>query len=1067
MTVRIRLCGELVAEPVDDRLAGRLSGVALASRKGRQLLGLLAVERGHLVATERIADVLWEATAPRDAAANVATLVSRLRSVLGEGVVDGTRAAYGLLPGGAWTTDVDDATHLVDEAAERHRAGEDGLALAAATRALDVLGRHEGLDDVPPDDWVAPLREQIGRLRRAATHLAVAAATRTGDQAAARAWAEAAVAAEPLDEQAHRDLMAALAADGQGAAALAVYADLQRTLRRELGVDPHQETRDLHLALLRGSEPPASRVGEPGRPGAGGGSSLLGRAGEVAALTEAWSAAVSGAPSLVLVTGEAGIGKSRLLAEVESLVETTGGMLLSARCHASERSLFLQPVVDALRGELANLPAAALVELAGVHVEALVTLLPQLSGVLAASGAAGPVASRRDPEVQRRLAYEAVAHVLARLARSRPVLLALDDLQDSGLATVDLLDYLSRHLDPARVLLVAAARNDAGGLHLLDAVGERTLVVTLGRLPLSAVTAMAAAAGQAEHAAALAARTSGHPFSVVEMLRALSTGEPGIPASLAAAVLRRVDRAGPDAEPTLQAAAVLGTQVDPTRLAGLLDVPELAAVRRCESLVLAGLLARVSDGYEFANDLVQEVVYGATPPPERQAHHRRAADLLADHPEAMARHAEAVQDWTRAARGWLLAGQQSVLRAAARDAVALLDQAAAAARRAGTADILVRVLLARASAREAVTDYEPALADLDEALEVARAVGDRRLEMVALRGRGGDVPVALRHPSSDWGAYVETGLRLATELGDRVAVADFSARLAVLQSSRLQFDQAFRHARLAVRAGRASGDDAALAGGLDGLKNVYAYLGDVGPLAEVLDELTPLVRRSANAWLLQWCVFESSFAAMAIGDVASARARVDEAIVVNEQSGFPAYASFFLAHRGWMARLAGELDVALDEGDRARHQAAAVEHPWWMAAASGLYAATLLAAGRPDEAADVAAEGLRSARGHGAEAYLLLSLAPLAEATGDREALGEAADLLASVTAPAGQAWVLGADAYLCVGRALLARGDAAAAQAAVAPLLRATGPGHWPAVHAQARAVDSAASSGVARTEV
>ena len=103
--MRIRLCGPIAVER-EGRL---LSGRELGSRKARTLLGLLAVERGHLVTTDRIVDLLWTGDAPRDPGANVATLVSRLRAVLGEGVVHGTRSGYGLLAGGTWSVDLDRA----------------------------------------------------------------------------------------------------------------------------------------------------------------------------------------------------------------------------------------------------------------------------------------------------------------------------------------------------------------------------------------------------------------------------------------------------------------------------------------------------------------------------------------------------------------------------------------------------------------------------------------------------------------------------------------------------------------------------------------------------------------------------------------------------------------------------------------------------------------------------------------------------------------------------------------------------------------------------------------------
>jgi DNA-binding SARP family transcriptional activator/tetratricopeptide (TPR) repeat protein len=1033
--VRIRACGHLVVERNGHELGDR----ALGSRKGRLLLQLLVAQRGRLVPTERIADVLWGDDQPRDPAANVATLVSRLRSVLGDDVIAGSRAAYGLLPGGAWVTDVDTARRLVVEATDRRKAGEPGLAGVAAARAHYLLGEHDGLVGLPGDDWVLPLREEIRALRRTARHLGAVCATDTGDLHTARTLAVAAVAADPLDEQACRDLMTALAADGESATALSCYADLQRTLRRELGIDPHRDTREVHLAILRGGQPAAAAPVHDDKSRVEG--RLLGRAGELATVRDAWSSAVAGQPCLTLVLGEAGIGKSRLLAEVESLVRSTGGVVLAARCHASERSLFLEPVLEALRPQLTRLGAAALVDLAGAHSEALVALLPQLTAGL-------PGAERRgdrpmEAEAERRRAYEAVAHVLARLSRDRPVLLALDDAQDAGLATVDLLDYLSRHLGAARVLIVAAARSEESRA-LLERTGERRRVVALGPLPVSAVTAMAAAAGHMDQAEALASRTKGHPFSVVEMLRALAAGESGIPPSLAEAVLRRVSRTGPEGEQAMQAAAVLGSQVDPEQLAGLLTVSELEAVRRCESLVTARLMNREGLGYEFANDLVQEVVYDAVPPPIRRAHHRRAADLLAEHPEALARHADAVGDWARAARAWLLAGDEAMRSAAAHDAAALLDRAAAAARTGADDDLLARVLLSRARVWEALTDFETSLADIDEALQLARGVGSKRIEMKALRARGGDVLVGLRHPAAEPFAHLSDGLRLAGELGDRVAEADFGGRLAVLEVSRLRFEQALRHGQRSIAAARAAADDRALAIGLDGIKTAYAYLGDVGPLRTVIDELTPLLRRLRHTWLLQWCVFESSFVTMAAGDSRSTRSLIDESLQLNLQTGYPAYAVFFLAHRGWFARLDGELDAALADGRSAVEQAASVEHPWWLATAAGLYAATLLAAGRRDEAAEMADRGLASVGPEAAEGYRLRCLAPLAAASHDPDALRRADDLLSGVTTPPGQAWVLGADAYLCAALAWRAAGDPGRAAAVCAPLVRATGPGHW-----------------------
>ena len=113
---------------------------------------------------------------------------------------------------------------------------------------------------------------------------------------------------------------------------------------------------------------------------------------------------------------------------------------------------------------------------------------------------------------------------------------------------------------------------------------------------------------------------------------------------------------------------------------------------------------------------------------------------------------------------------------------------------------------------------------------------------------------------------------------------------------------------------------------LDARKTVHAYLGEVGDLAVVLDELEPLGRRAGDLGLLQWCVFESSFPHLAAGRWAAADELMAEAIRVNTRSGYAGYHAWFEAHRGWLARMAGRLDDALTIGERtAAMESAAAE----------------------------------------------------------------------------------------------------------------------------------------------
>ncbi len=1028
--VRYRLCSVLAVE-IDGRT---LTGHQLGSRKARTLLALLASERGGLVPLDRITEALWPTTPPADPAANVATLVSRARRLLGASALTGNGAAYGLTAAGC-TTDVDEADALGTEAAARLAAGEPALAAAAARRALRLLGSPPALPDEPDADWVVRLRRNTDELRRETRHVL---ALSSSDPREAVAVGSEAVALDPYDERAVRDLMRAQVDQGTVAAALATYDGLATRLRADLGIDPAAPTSDLHLALLREERLPLE-VAERAAPRSSTHASVLGRESELAVIDRAWLTACAGGGGLVLLEGVGGVGKTCLLGAAADLAGSTGGLALRSRCHPAERSLFLQPYVDALRPVLLGLGSAELVDLLHEHTGPWATLLPEL-GALVDVLPDLPAA----PAIERRRVYDAVAAVLSRLARVRPVLLGVDDLQDGGAATIDLLGYLAGRLAGEPVLLVGAVRQE--DQRTVDRLSDRATHVRVGGLPDHAVRALASAAGVADHAEEVMARTSGHSLSVVECLRALRSGDPGVPESLATAVLARVDRLDPLSREVVQGASVLRGRLDPCLLASLVGLDELAAVRQCESLALAGLLQRVGPHYEFANDLAQECVLASLAPALAAALHRRAADLLSDQPESMAAHAFAAGEHGRAAQGWLLAGQAAMARSAAEDATGLYDRALSAAQ---DPALRARVLLARAVAHEASTAYDAGLVDIESALGLAREAGDRRLEMSALRALGGDVPVALHVSMADVGGHLEAGLHLASGLGDRRAEADFTTRLIVLESSRLRLSGALDRAEASLARARVSASQEAVPLALDGVKTVLGYLGDTERLPVILAELVPVLRQHRSLWLLQWAVFESSFVAAGHGRWDEAREIVGEALELNRRSAFTAYGGYFRAHLGWFERLAGNLDAAVAHGRTAVAETSPVDHPWWYATAAGLLAATTLELGDRDEAADLAGRGLAAAGSGAPEAWRLRCLAPLAAAldgpAGD-EAYAEAGRLLDAVACPPGRAWVVGADCYVLLSRAARGREDTQRAARVLAPLHEAV-TGSWASV--------------------
>ncbi|MEO5710947.1 MAG: AAA family ATPase [Nocardioidaceae bacterium] len=1037
--VRIRLAATLAVDAPD----GTLSGRELGSRKARTLLALLAAERGRLVPVDRIVDVLWPDDPPADPAANVSTLVSRTRRLLGDALTSAPGRAYGLVGDGSWSVDLDEADALLDEADDRLVAGDHGLAAVASRRALELVGAQPALLDEPDAPWVQSVRREADALRNRGRQLLATALTVVEPAEAVEVAADA-VETDPFDEQAIRSLMRAQVAAGRTTAALSTYDRLARRLRDELGTDPDRATTELHVAVLRET----STVPEQ-RPRPTAAPALIGREAEVAVLDRAWTDAGARTGRLLLVEGEAGIGKTRLLEALVELTGRSGGRVLRARCHPTERSLFLQPYVDALRPVLVEATPAAAQRLLRGHTDAWVGLLPELDPLVAPEGR-----PTRSPDLQRRRAYDGVAAVLRRLSHGGPVVLVVDDLQDGGAATVDLLGYLAERLRDTRVLLVGAVRSEDVGL--VSGLADRATVVRLGSLPRSAVDALAAAAGLGSHSATVMERTAGHPLSVVECLRALASGDTGVPATLTEAVLARLARLDPEVAEVLGAGSVLGRRLDPRRLASLSGSDELSVVRHCEELARVRLLVRSDLGYEFVNDLVQEAVHAHLPPALAAAYHRRAADLTSDRPETMAAHAFASGDLERAARGWLLAGEAAMQRAAVDDAIVLFGRGLDAAE---APELRARLLLERARAREAGITFELALPDIDEALRLARSGSDRRLEMAALRARGGDVPVALRRPSAEIAAHLEAGLALASGLGDRRSEANFTTRLTVLECTRLRLADALVRSEAGLARARSSASPEARMIALDGVKTVNGYLGNVDRLADVVAELEPELRRRGHTWFLQWAVFDSAFVPASRGDWPAARARVEEAVGVNRRSGYPAYTGYFTAHLGWFDRLDGDLDAALRQGRRALAQTSPVDHPWWFAAAAGLLAATLVDVGRTEEAAEVARRGLATTTPDTPEAWRLRCLAPLAAATGTADDLAAAVEVLAGVGCPPGGAWVGGADCYLLVARASLARGDADAASRWLAPLADATRSG-WAPVRRQVDALLAQISS-------
>ncbi|MGQ0576659.1 MAG: ATP-binding protein, partial [Pseudonocardia sp.] len=716
--LRMRLLGPLTVE-------GELSA-PLPTGKARRVLAVLALRRGEFVPVETLVDALWDTAAPERADRNVAALVSRLRRALGRDRIEGGAAAYRLAPEGVHV-DLAGAVDLVATAEHELAQGHFALACTSAEQATKLLDADTALAGEHEDPWVRDLRREVHRRLRRARICWSAAACEVGAHDTAVEVASAVLREDPVDEQACRTVMLAHHRAGRSGAALVAYRALRRAMSDQLGSDPSPASQSLFLAVLRSEPPaPAGSVAVDAATAA----PLVGRTAELAVLDRRWAGAATGHPALVVVAGEAGIGKSALVAAFVDGPLRTGALVLSVACAEAERSLYLQPLVAAVRAVVQRTAPAEVRELAGPRLASLTELVPELAELLDA-----PAYERAGPELEHRRSLDALAGFFARLAARRAVLLVIEDAQHAGRSTVEALHVVAGQWAGSRMMVVAVERTSEDP-PATDALRDVATRVELGPLPAADVAVLARRAGRGADAERLHARTGGSPLFLTELLR-----HPGaaVPTSLHETVSERIAHAGEDTALLLGLGAVLGTafSLDEVAVLGGIDAEDCAA--RAGRALRAGLLVAQGGSFRFANDIVRQVAYDAVPEPVRVSRHRRAARMLDGRPERAAGHLAAAGDLDAAVRAWTIAADAAHLAFAHAECEQLLDQAAGAARASGDRALLATTLLRRGQTRSDLGRHDGptgARADHEAALALARELGDAELEARALEQLG-------------------------------------------------------------------------------------------------------------------------------------------------------------------------------------------------------------------------------------------------------------------------------------------------------------------------------------------
>jgi DNA-binding SARP family transcriptional activator len=690
-----------VVGPDGERVTPQPGAKALA------LFAYLTLEtRPHT--REALADLLWGESPEAEARASLRQALKQLRDSIGETIHCDRRLVHLAEP---VRCDVTEFLRLADPDPE-------------AAVAVDIPRFLAGFSirHAPQfDDWAAETKSDL--LQRYVGVLG----TLARDAMDQRRWREAAERADRwlgcdrLSEEAARVAIEARYLAGDRGAALARLADYGSALLRETGCAPSRALLALGRRIDADTAParPAPNSDEWYALAPSFEASLIGRAEEWNVLLAAWKAAAKGARRIVLVEGEAGIGKSRLVDEFLRTVVAGGATVLRGRGYDATAAVPFAPIVEALRGGL-EAPG-----LAGTDAEWLTEvarLLPELRQRFPGLAEPGP---SPDPTDAWRL-YEGVAQVVASLAAERPLVISVDDLQWCDEASCKLIQFLARRLENGTILWLGTTtlgelERDAPAARLCRTLRAKAAAetITLSGLGEEEVWRLvrelghvSTPTGARRFARRIYRITGGNPFYIYELIKTMfaqgllaadeRSGEwTAAPAALERGkefpvsrtvhdvIAERVDRLPEELGEVLITIAVAGGPgCQPEVLSHVHGISRLHAAAVCDALAERRLVVEGGGAYRCLHPVIAHVVRDGLSPTRRQEVHRALAESLevaTPGPQAssvagdVARHAEQGGDRPLAYRSALLASESALQRYAFAEALSWLDLASAVA----------------------------------------------------------------------------------------------------------------------------------------------------------------------------------------------------------------------------------------------------------------------------------------------------------------------------------------------------------------------------------------------------
>lgn len=684
---------------------------------------------------------------------------------------------------------------------------------------------------------------------------------------------------------------------------------------------------------------------------------LVGRAEQVRLLQRLMGGPEADGGGVILVSGEAGIGKTRLISVARDLAAGYSWSTLQGTFFEHDRSVPFAGLVDLLRAFVADNN--------GIGTQEPGSLAPELASLL--PDFADASTTILDHERDKRRLFRAFSHFLHNQAARQPSLIVVEDLHWADDASLEFLLYLSREVRTERLTLLLTFRSDAvhGSLEHLLAGLERERIASelrLTGLPLTDVDAMLRAMlGRSrpirhEVLSHIHRLTDGNPFFIEELARSIvaEAGDedpwtqehipPGrIPRSVNESVQRRTQQLPQVTRNVLQLAAVAGRRFDfrlLVELTGMVEADLLAAIKE---LIAAQLVAEDSvDRFSFRHALTRQAVYSELLLRERRLLHARIArtievmhgDALDEHAEDLAYHCFQAEDWRPAVTYYRKAGLRALGLFSPGAAAEHFSHALEAAHHLGNSEPKREILANRGKAHETLGDFDAARLDHEGALSEAYLTQDRHSQWQSL------IDLGMLWAGQDYDRarqYYERASRLASEIGDRALIAHSLNRIGNwLVNSERPTEGAAHHTR-ALEIFRELDNKDGIVGSLDLLAMSNLLAGHTRLSREQFNELAPLYDEvnnrtgSINALAAMPCHAGAwhSDACRSAMTLAEADAAATRALELARAAGWRAGESFALWNLAIGLGSMGQYSQAIQMGAAALDIATDIDHAQW------------------------------------------------------------------------------------------------------------------------------------------